>query len=129
MCRCADLALKHLENAEKNMDHLNAEFYEQKLDLISGINDVKVILYYEKGKIDIEFYNDIDTGISNLRNALNVNPNYSAELMLAGAKSSINRGEYKFAAIYLSEIVNCSEVAAMFRREAQQYQSKIPAGY
>ena len=123
----ADTAIGYLTKALQNLEKVSDyELGTNKETAIEDLTYVLAILYSEKAKGEIEYYNKVSSGKINLENAININSNVAADTINSLARKAIENKKYDAANIYINKILNSTKVSSLSKTTARKLKSLIP---
>jgi len=125
--KIADTAIDYLTKALQNLEKVSDyELGTNKETAIEDLTYVLAILYSEKAKGEIEYYNKVSSGKINLENAININSNVAADTINSLARKAIENKKYDAANIYINKILNSTIVSSSSKTTARKLKSLIP---
>ena len=123
----ADTAIGYLTNALQNLEKVSDyELGESKKSAKEDLTYVLAILYSEKAKGEIEYYNKVSSGKINLENAININSDVAADTINSLARKAIENKKYDAAIIYINKILSSTKTSSSSKTTARNLKSLIP---
>ena len=118
-----DEAFKYLDLFEKKL--VATPNYPDRANLLNKTRMSKATIYALKGKLEIEYYKQNTKGIANLKKALELHPQKSAETLLAYANLAIQQGYPSVAKIYVDQVLSAKNIPAKYISIANSLKAKL----
>lgn len=118
-----DEAFKYLDLFEKKL--VATPNYPDRANLLNKTRMSKSTIYALKGKLEIEYYRQNTNGIANLKKALELHPQKSAETLLAYANLAIQQGYPSVAKIYVDQVLSAKNIPAKYISIANSLKAKL----
>lgn len=118
-----DESIKYFDLAEKKL--IATPNYKDRANLLNKTRASKATVYALKGKLEIEFYKQNAKGIVNLKKALELHPEKSAETLLTYATLAIQQGHNKIGEIYVNQVLSAKNIPAKYVSLAKDLKSRI----
>lgn len=118
-----DKAFKYFDLAEKKL--VATPNYKDRDNLLYKIRRSKATIYALKGKLEIEYYMQIAKGVVNLKKALELHPEKSAETLLVYANVALQHGHSNIAEIYIDQVLAANNVPANYVEMAKSLKARI----